>query len=266
MRGAGGSRPLTSCDRDERGADRAVAAGDRKAAPHALWRAFGTQGAARRPTGDAVGGRRGRRDRGRAGGGARGALDRRQILRAQAAGAKAVSRASAARAGGDRGADELPLLRLDETVEARRRRTETLEVVPRQWKVIQTVRERFLLPAVRGDQPAAGAVPCHAARLRRPEPARDDPVREVRPASAPEPAERALRLRGIDLSLSTLADQVGACAAALRPLHALIERHVLAAERLHGDDTTVPILAKGRTVTGRVWVYVRDDRPFGDAF
>ena len=68
---------------------------------------------------------------------------------------------------------------------------------------------------------------------------------------------------GIDLSLSTLADQVGACAAALRPLHALIEAHVLSAERLHGDDTTVPILAKGRTKTGRVWVYVRDDRPFG---
>jgi hypothetical protein len=43
----------------------------------------------------------------------------------------------------------------------------------------------------------------------------------------------------------------------------LIERHVLAAERLHGDDTTVPILAKGKTVTGRIWTYVRDDRPFG---
>ena len=63
--------------------------------------------------------------------------------------------------------------------------------------------------------------------------------------------------------MSTLADQVGACAAALRPLHALIEAHVLAADRLHGDDTTVPILAKGQTETGRVWVYVRDDRPFG---
>jgi hypothetical protein len=46
-------------------------------------------------------------------------------------------------------------------------------------------------------------------------------------------------------------------------LYVLIERHVLTAERLHGDDTTVPILAKGQTVTGRVWVYVRDDRPFG---
>ena len=77
-------------------------------------------------------------------------------------------------------------------------------------------------------------------------------------------SERYVR-EGIDLSLSTLADQVGACVHALRPLHDRIERHVLAAERLHGDDTTVPILAKGKTVTGRVWVYVRDDRPFGGA-
>jgi transposase len=71
------------------------------------------------------------------------------------------------------------------------------------------------------------------------------------------------RREGIDLSLSTLADQVGACTAVLQPLHELIERHVLAAERLHGDDTTVPILAKGHTVKGHIWVYVRDDRPFG---
>jgi hypothetical protein len=75
-------------------------------------------------------------------------------------------------------------------------------------------------------------------------------------------SERYAR-EGVDLSLSTLADLVGACAAALGPLHTLIERHVLSAERLHGDDTTVPILAKGKTETGRVWTYVRDDRPFG---
>ena len=68
---------------------------------------------------------------------------------------------------------------------------------------------------------------------------------------------------GIDLSVSTLADQVGACTTVLQPLHTLIEGHVLAAERLHGDDTTVPILAKGKTVTGHIWTYVRDDRPFG---
>ncbi len=68
---------------------------------------------------------------------------------------------------------------------------------------------------------------------------------------------------GIDFSVSTLADQVGACTTALAPLHALIEAHVLAAERLYGDDTTVPILAKGKAVTGHIWAYARDDRPFG---
>ncbi len=75
-------------------------------------------------------------------------------------------------------------------------------------------------------------------------------------------AERYAR-EGVPLSLSTLADQVGACCAVLTPLLRRIEAHVFAAERLHGDDTTVPVLAKGKTDTGRCWVYVRDDRPFG---
>ena len=68
---------------------------------------------------------------------------------------------------------------------------------------------------------------------------------------------------GVDLSLSTLADLVGSCTTVLQPLHALIEAHVLGAERLHGDDTNVPILAKGKTIKGHIWTYVRDDRPFG---
>jgi len=59
---------------------------------------------------------------------------------------------------------------------------------------------------------------------------------------------------GVPLSLSTLADQVGAATAALMPLFKLVEAHVMAASRLHGDDTTVPVLAKGRTDTGRLWV------------
>jgi transposase len=67
---------------------------------------------------------------------------------------------------------------------------------------------------------------------------------------------------GIALDVSTLADWVGACTASLAPLIQLIRRHVLAAERLHGDDTTVPVLAKDKTGIGRVWAYVRDDRPF----
>ena len=65
------------------------------------------------------------------------------------------------------------------------------------------------------------------------------------------------------LSLSTLADRVGAiCMATLR-LFRRLEAHVLAAERLHGDDTTVPVLAASKTDVARIWDYVGDDRPFG---
>ena len=141
--------------------------------------------------------------------------------------------------------------------------TETLEVVPRQWKVIQTVRERFSCrqceaimqpPAPFHVTPRGFAGPRLLAMILFEKFGQHQPLNRQ--------SERYAR-EGVELSLSTLADQVGACAAALRPLHALIEAHVLAAERLHGDDTTVPILAKGQTKTGRVWVYVRDDRPFG---
>ena len=141
--------------------------------------------------------------------------------------------------------------------------TETLEVVPRRWKVIQTVRERFSCrqceaiaqpPAPFHVTPRGFAGPSLLAMILFEKFGQHQPLNRQSERYACE---------GVDLSLSTLADQVGACAAALRPLHALIEAHVLSAERLHGDDTTVPILAKGRTKTGRVWVYVRDDRPFG---
>jgi hypothetical protein len=67
---------------------------------------------------------------------------------------------------------------------------------------------------------------------------------------------------GIDLSVSTLADQVGGCAALLRPLCELIRAHVFAGERVHGDETPVPVLAKHQTRKGRLWTYVRDDKPF----
>ena len=66
---------------------------------------------------------------------------------------------------------------------------------------------------------------------------------------------------GIDLDVSTLADWVGAAAATLMPLIEAIRTHVFAAERIHADDTTVPVLAKGKTRTGRLWSYVRDPIP-----
>ena len=69
--------------------------------------------------------------------------------------------------------------------------------------------------------------------------------------------------KGIELDVSTLADRVGASAATVAPLIELIRRHVLAAEHIHSDDTSVRVSARTRTVIGRLWTYVRDDRSFG---
>ena len=68
---------------------------------------------------------------------------------------------------------------------------------------------------------------------------------------------------GVDLERSTLADWVGQCAALLRPLVGRLRQHVLTGEKLHADDPPVPVLAPGKTKTGRLWTYVRDDRPAG---
>src|SRR6202044_3369232 len=67
----------------------------------------------------------------------------------------------------------------------------------------------------------------------------------------------------IEIDVSTLADRIGACVVALDPIIEAIRTHVMSAQRIHADDTTVPVLAKLKTATGRIWTYVRDDRPFG---
>ena len=140
--------------------------------------------------------------------------------------------------------------------------TETLEIVPRRWKVIQTVREKFACrdcerisqpPAPFHPTPRGWAGPNLLATILFEKFGQHQPLNRQ--------AERYAR-EGVDLSLSTLADQVGACSIALEPIHALIRAHVLSGERLHGDDTTVPLLARGGTKTARLWTYVRDDRPF----
>ena len=71
---------------------------------------------------------------------------------------------------------------------------------------------------------------------------------------------------GVDLDRSTLADWVGGASRLIEPLVEAIHDHVLAASKLHADDTPVPVLAPGtgKTRTGRLWTYVRDDRPAGD--
>jgi len=148
------------------------------------------------------------------------------------------------------------LRKLGETV------TETLEVIPRQWKVIQHVREKLTCrdcekiseaPAPFHVTARGWAGPSLLAMILFEKFGQHQPLNRQ--------AERYAR-EGVPLSLSTLADQVGAGCAVLEPILRRIEAHVLAAERLHGDDTTVPVLAKGKTDTGRCWVYVRDDRPF----
>ena len=141
--------------------------------------------------------------------------------------------------------------------------TETLEVIPRQWKVIQHVREKFTCrdcekisqaPAPFHVLARGWAGPSLLAMILFEKFGQHQPLNRQ--------ADRYAR-EGVPLSLSTLADQVGGCCAVLAPLIWQIERHVFAAERLHSDDTIVPVLAKGKTDTGRCWVYVRDDRPFG---
>src|SRR5713226_2614201 len=71
---------------------------------------------------------------------------------------------------------------------------------------------------------------------------------------------------GVELERSTLADWVGGTSALLAPLVEALRRHVMSASKLHADDTPVPVLApgNGKTKTGRLWTYVRDDRPAGD--
>ena len=143
--------------------------------------------------------------------------------------------------------------------------TRTLEVIPRQWKVIETVREKFSCrdcetisqaPAPFHSIPRGWAGPSLLAMIMVDKFGQHQPLNRQ--------AER-YALEGVPIALSTMADAVGAVCSELDPLLRRLEAHVMAAERLHADDTTVPVLAKGKTDTGRCWVYVRDDRPFGGA-
>jgi len=70
---------------------------------------------------------------------------------------------------------------------------------------------------------------------------------------------------GVELDRSTLADWVGGVSRTVQPLVDAVKKYVLASEKLHGDDVPVPVLepGNGKTKTGRLWTYVRDDRPAG---
>ncbi|WP_246785070.1 IS66 family transposase, partial [Bradyrhizobium sp. S69] len=141
--------------------------------------------------------------------------------------------------------------------------SKTLECEPRRWKIIEHVREKFSCrdceaiteaPAPSHPIPRGFAGPSLLAMVL------------VNKFLLHQPLNRQSKTyarEGIEIDVSTLADRVGACVVALAPIIEAIRAHVMSAERIHADDTTVPVLAKLKTVTGRIWTYVRDDRPFG---
>jgi transposase len=140
--------------------------------------------------------------------------------------------------------------------------TETLEYVPARWKVIQHVREKF--SCRKCEAIAQAPAPFHPISRGRAGPQLLAQILFSK-YRAHLPLNRQSEIyagEGIDLNVSTLADWVGASAATLMPLVEAISDHVFAAERIHADDTPVPVLARGRTRTGRLWTYWFDpNRP-----
>jgi transposase len=142
--------------------------------------------------------------------------------------------------------------------------TELLDYVPGHFRVIRHLRPKYACTA------------CDAI-TQAPPPALPTPRGRATPATLAHllvakycdhlPLYRQSEIyarEGLELDRSTLCDWVGQVAWLLDPIVAMIRRHIFAAEKIHADDTTVPVLAPGlgRTKTGRLWVYLRDDRPF----
>jgi transposase len=145
--------------------------------------------------------------------------------------------------------------------------SETLEFVPEHWKVIRHIRPKMA---------------CEGCNLISQAPAPSRPIAKgiagpgllahvlVSKYCDHLPLYRQSEIyarAGVELERSTLADWVGESAALLAPLVERIGQHVFSATKLHADDTPVPVLAPGmgKTKTGRLWTYVRDDRPAGSA-
>jgi len=141
--------------------------------------------------------------------------------------------------------------------------TEVLDYVPGRFQVIRHVRPKYACQACDAiTQAAAPALPTPRGR------ATPSLLAHVLVSKYCDhlPLYRQSEIyarEAVDLDRSTLCDWVGQAAWLLDPIVAGIRAHVFAAEKIHGDDTPVPVLAPGlgRTKTGRLWVYVRDDRP-----
>ena len=179
------------------------------------------------------------------------------------AGAPAITRASAARRGAAPAACTCPhcggaLRRIGEEV------TETLDYVPGRFKVIRHVREKLSCRAC--DTVVAAPAPDHVIARGR---AGAGLLAHIAISKYDDhlPLYRQAEIfarEGVELETSTLSGWVGATAAALNPLVDALAAEVMASDTLHVDDTPVPVLAPGtgKTKTGRLWTYVRDERPF----
>jgi transposase len=142
--------------------------------------------------------------------------------------------------------------------------TEILDYVPASFRVIRHVRPKFS---------------CRSCESITQAPAPELPIRRGRASASllahvlvakfadhlPLYRQSEIYAReGVELERSTLADWVGQSATLLRPLLEALQRHVLGGVRVHADDTPVPVLAPGtgKTKTGRLWAYLRDERPY----
>lgn len=140
--------------------------------------------------------------------------------------------------------------------------TEVLEIVPARFKVIRHIRPKFSCRSCE----AITQVPMPSLPIERGRPGAGLLAHVLVGKYADHlPLYRQAEIYardGVDLDRSTLADWVGKSAALVRPLVDVLGREVMSAERLFADDTPVPVLAPGtgKTRTGRLWVYVRDDR------
>ena len=144
--------------------------------------------------------------------------------------------------------------------------SERLDVVPAQFRVLVTRRPKYACRACPGTLVQAPAPP----RLIEAGLPSEALVAHVVVAKYADhcPLYRQAQIyarQGITLDRSTLADWVGRAAWWLRPLHACLRANLLASTKLFADETTAPVLdpGRGRTKTGQLWAYARDDRPWG---
>ena len=143
--------------------------------------------------------------------------------------------------------------------------SEMLEYVPEHWKVLRHVRPKYSCascqhivqaPAPSRPIPRSFAGPGLLAHVLVSKYADHLPLYRQSQIYARE---------RVEIDRSTLGEWVGGATALMEPLFGALSQHVLAAEKIHADDTPVPVLAPGtgKTKTGRLWTYVRDDRPAG---